>query len=110
MKVRTASIMYVLAAGGEHAAGRAVDRPAYNLSKESKLSGSDHVLDTWYVIEHAAYFLVSNMLVSHIGDEDVKDSPHAAMKENFKTTEEVLSQGPVFASSEKEIHQDCSEE
>ena len=50
------------------------------------------------------------MLVLHVGDGDVKDSPHATMKENFETTEEVLSQGPVFASPEKEIHQDCSEE
>ena len=43
MKVRTDSIAFVLAAGGEHAAGRAVDRPAYNLSNESELSGSNHV-------------------------------------------------------------------
>ena len=102
MKVRTASITYnVLAAGGEHAAGRAVDRPAHNLSKESKLSGSDHVI---------AYFLILNMLVLHVDDGDVKDSPHTAMKENLKTAEEVLSQGPVFASPEKEMHRDRSEE
>ena len=87
-----------------------VDRTAYNLSKESKLSGIDHVLDTRYVVEHAAYFLVLDMLVLHVGDGDVKDSPHATMKENFETTEEVLLQGPVFASQKEEIHRDRSEE
>jgi hypothetical protein len=109
VKVRTASIAFVLAAG-EHAAGRAVDRPAYNLSKESKLSGSDHFLDTRYVVEHAAYFLVSNILVSLVSDGDVKNSPYTAMKENFETAEEVLLQGSVFAFPGKEIHRDRSEE
>ena len=80
MMVRTALIVFVLAAVGEHVSSRAVDRPAYNLSKESKLSGSDHVLATGYVIEHAAYFLVLNMLVLQVGDGDVKDSPCTAMK------------------------------
>ena len=110
MMVRTALIAFVLAAGGEHAVGRAVNRPTYNLSKESKLSGSDHVLDTWYVVEHAAYFLVLNMLVLHVDDGNVEDSPHTVMKENFEMAEEVLSQGPDFTSPEKEIHRDCSEE
>jgi len=54
MKVRMALIAFVLAAGGEHGACRVVERPAYNLSNESELSGSDHVLDTRYVIEHVA--------------------------------------------------------
>jgi hypothetical protein len=110
MKVRTASIAFVLAAGGEHAACRAFNRPVYNLSKESKLSSSNHVLDTWYVVEHAAYLLVSKMLVSHVGHGDVEDSPHTAMKENFEMAEKVLVQGPVFASPEEEIHRDCLEE
>ena len=80
MMVRTALFVFVLAAVGEHVSSRAVDRPANNLSKESKLSGSDHVLATRYVIEHAAYFLVLNMLVLQVGDGDVKDSPRTAMK------------------------------
>ncbi len=104
------SIAFVLTADGEQAAGRTVDRPAYNLSKESKLSCSDHVLDTRYVIEHAAYFLVLDMLVLHVSDGDVKNSPHTVMKEDFEVAEEVLSQGPVFASPKKEIHRNCSEE
>ena len=109
MKVRVALILFMLAAGGEHATGRVVDRPMYNLSKESKLSGSNHVLDTWYVVEHAAYFLLSDMLVLHVDDGDVKDSSRAAMKEDFEMAEEVLPQGPVFASPKKEIHRDHSE-
>ncbi len=98
--------MLVLAAGGEHAAGRAVNSPPDNFPKEAKLPGSDHVLDAWYVIEHAAYLLMLEMLFLHIGDGDVKDPPNTAMEENFKAAEEVLSQGPVLASPEEKIHQD----
>ena len=108
MKVGAASIALVLAAGGEHAAGRAVDRPPDNFPEEAKLPGSDHVLDAWYVIEHAAYLLISEMLFPHVSDGDVKDPLNAAMEEDFKAAEEVLSQGPVLASPEEKIHQDHS--
>jgi hypothetical protein len=107
MKVGAALIALVLAAGSEHAAGRAVDRPPDNFPKEAKLPGSDHVLDAWYVVKHAVYLLILEMLFPHIGDGDVKDPPNAAMEEDFKAAEEVLSQGPVLASPEEEIHWDC---
>jgi hypothetical protein len=84
MKVRAALIALVLAAGGEHATGRAVDRALDNFPKEAKLPGSDHVLDTRYVVKHAAYFLILEMLFPHIGGGDVKDPPNAAMEEDFK--------------------------
>ncbi len=108
MKVGAALIALVLAAGGEHVAGRAVDRPVDNFPKETKLPGSDHVLNTWYVVKHAAYLLILEMLFLHIGDGDVKDPLNAAMEEDFKAAEEVLSQGPVLRSPEEEIHRDCS--
>jgi hypothetical protein len=93
MKVGAASIALVLAAGGEHAAGRAVNRPPDNFLEEARLPGSNHVLDAWYVIEHAAYLLTSEMLFPYVGDGDVKDPPKAAMEEDFKAAEEVLLQG-----------------
>jgi hypothetical protein len=85
MKVRVALIALVLAAGGEHATGRVVDWAPDNFPEDAKLPGSDHVLDTRYVIKHAAYFLILEMLFPHIGDGDVKDPPNAAMEEDFKT-------------------------
>jgi hypothetical protein len=84
MKVRAALIVLVLAAGGEHATGRAVDRSPDNFPKEAKLPGSNHVLDTKYVVKHAAYFLILEMMFPHIGDRDVKDPPNAAMEEDFE--------------------------
>ncbi len=108
MKVGEALIALVLAAGGEHAAGRVVNRPLDNFPKEAKLPGSDHVLNAWYVIEHAAYLLILEMLFPYICDGDVKDPPNAAMEEDFEAAEEVLSQGPVLASPEEKIHQDHS--
>ena len=68
MKVRAASIAHVLAAGGEHEVGRAVNRPPDNFPKEAKLPSSDHVLDAWYVIEHPAYLLILEMLFLHVDD------------------------------------------
>jgi hypothetical protein len=84
MKVRVASIALVLAAGGEHATSRAVDRAPDNFPEEAKLPGSDHVLDTRYIIKHAAYFLIMAMLFPHISDGDVKDPPNAAIEEDFE--------------------------
>ena len=84
MKVGVALIALVLAAGSEHAAGRMVDRPPDNFPEEAKLPGSNHVLDTRYVVKHAAYFLILGMLFPHIGDGNVKDPPNAAMEEDFK--------------------------
>jgi hypothetical protein len=52
--------------------------------KEAKLSGSDHVLDTRYVVKDAVYFLILEMLFPHIGDGDVKDPLNAAMEEDFE--------------------------
>ncbi len=106
MKVGAASIALVLAAGGEHAAGRAVDRPPDNFPEEAKLPGSDHVLDAWYVIEHVAYVLISEMLFLHVNDGDVKDPPNAAMEDDFKVAEEFLLQGSVLESPEEKIHRD----
>jgi hypothetical protein len=108
MKVAAASIALVLAAGGEHAESRGVDRPQDNFPKEAKLPGSNHVLDAWYVVKHAAYLLILEMLFPHIGDGDVKDPPNTAMEEDYEVAEEVLLQGPVFTSPEEEIHRDHS--
>ncbi len=84
MKVRAASIALVLAAGGKHAAGRVVDRAPDNFPMEAKLPSSNHVLDTRYVVKHAVYFLILEMLFPHVGDGDVKDPPNAAMEEDFE--------------------------
>ncbi len=86
MKVRAALIELVLAAGSEHAMGRAVDRALDNFPKEAKLPGSDHVLDARYVVKHAAYFLILEMLFPHVSDGDVKDPLNAAMEEDFEAT------------------------
>jgi hypothetical protein len=86
MKVRAALIALVLVAGGEHATGRVVDRAPDNLPEEAKLPGSNHVLDTRYVVKHAAYFLILEMLFLHVGDGDVKDPLNAAMEEDFEAT------------------------
>jgi hypothetical protein len=75
----------VLAAGGEHAAGRVVKRSPDNFSKEAELPGSGHVLDTWNGIEHVAYLLVPNVVFPHINDGDAENLLDASMKEYFET-------------------------
>ncbi len=98
-----APIVLVPAAGSKHATGRAANRSLDNFPKEAKLPGSNHVLDARYVVEHVAHLLILEMLFPQIGDEDVKNPLNAAMEEDFKVAEEVLSQGPVLASPEEEI-------
>ncbi len=89
MTVGVALIALVLAAGGEHAAGRVVDRPLDNFPKEAKLP-------------------VLEMLFPHVGDGDVKDPSNTVIEEDFEAAAEVLLQGPVLASSEEEIDRDHS--
>jgi hypothetical protein len=84
VKIETAAVALVLAAGSEHAVGRGVERTPDNFSMEAKLHGSN-VLDTWNGIEHAAHLLVRNVLFLHINDGDVENLLDALVKEYFET-------------------------
>jgi hypothetical protein len=101
VKIGAAAIVLVLAAGFEHATGRAVERPFDYFPKEAELPGSNHVLDAWDVVQHLAYHFISKMLFPHIDDEDVENLLNTLIEEDFKAAEEILPQRPVLTSPEE---------
>ena len=57
VKVRASWIAFVLAARCQHMAGGSIIGATNDLAKETKLSGRNHVLDCWDVVEHSPIFL-----------------------------------------------------
>ncbi len=82
----------MLAACSEHVLGRSVVRALDNVTEEAKLAGSNHVLYTWNTIEHLLDFLVVNVFVFNIQDENVEDGTYAAVKKYFEAAKKGLLQ------------------
>ena len=63
----------------------------YCFTKESKLSGGNHVDNTWNAIEHLTNLLIADVVFLNLHYGDVEYSPDAMMEENFKSLKKVLS-------------------
>ncbi len=100
----------MLAAGNEHALGRGIIWSSDNLSKEAKLSCSNHILNAGDVIKHPAYLLVAYVILLDISDQNVYDPADVAVQEDFKLVEEGLAKRPIFTSPQKKVDGDCVEE
>jgi hypothetical protein len=101
MEVRTFLLSFVLAACGEHASGGGVMRTANNFTQETKLMGSDHVLDTWDAVKNSPYFFIADVVVLDFGDRYVKDTSDATVEKYFKAAEEGLLQRPRLTPPEQ---------
>jgi hypothetical protein len=62
VEIGTSTFKFVLTAGCEHPTSWRVMWTSYYFAKEAKLSGSNHVYDTWYVIEHLAILLIAGVI------------------------------------------------
>ena len=74
----------VVAACGEHALCWAVGRCAYCSTDEVHLSGSNHVADTRYVVEHAPRVLVLDAFFFNLEHQHTQDLTNVAMEKHFK--------------------------
>ncbi len=100
MEIGTSYLAFTLTACCEHSEGRGVVWSTHYLTKEAELSHCNHVYDTWDVIEHSSNLVISDVvfLNLHYGNEEY--SSDAAVKEDFKSLKEILSEQPIFTSPE----------
>jgi hypothetical protein len=84
VEIGTSAFAFVLTAGCEHPMSWRVMWTLYYFTKEAKLSGGNHVQNTWNVIEHLTNLLVANVTFLNLHYEDVEDLPDATMEEYFK--------------------------
>jgi Ni,Fe-hydrogenase maturation factor len=66
-------------------------RTSYYFTKESKLSGGNHVDNTWNAIKHLTNLLIADVVFWNLRYGDVEYLPDATMEENFKSSKKVLS-------------------
>jgi len=92
VQVGTSAFPFVLAACCEHASSGGVMWSSDNFSKEAELSCSYHVLDAGDVVEHAAYFLVADVVFLDGGDRNVDDPANILVQEYFELSEEGLAE------------------
>ena len=91
MKIGTSTFAFVLAACCEHPMIWRIMWALYYLTKEAKLSGSNHVHNTQNVIEHSANLLIANVLFLDFCYGDMKDVSDAMMEGYFKFPEKGMS-------------------
>jgi hypothetical protein len=83
VEIGTSTFAFVLTAGCDHPTSWRVMWALYYFTKEAKLSGSNHVHNTWNVIEHLTNLLVANVTFLNLHYGDVEDLPDAMMEEYF---------------------------
>ncbi len=83
-EIRMSAFAFVLTACCEHPTSWRVMWTLYYFTKEAKLSVSNHVHNTWNVIEHLTNLLVANVTFLNLHYGDVEDLPDARMGEYFK--------------------------
>ncbi len=81
----------MLTAGGEHASDGGIIWSSDNLSKDTKLLCSYHILNAGDVIKHPAYLLVAYVILLDVSDQNVDDPVDVAVQEDFKLAEEGLA-------------------
>ncbi len=110
VEIGTSVFVFVLTAGCVYPTSWRVMWTLYYFAKEAKLSGSNHVYDTWFVIEHLANLLIADVVFLNLHYGDVEYLPDATMKENFKLSKKVLSKQPILTSPKKKVHRDRAKE
>jgi hypothetical protein len=65
-------------------------RTSYYFTKESKLSGGNHVDNTWNVLKHLTNLLIADVVLLNLHYGDVEYSSDATMEENFKSLRKIL--------------------
>jgi hypothetical protein len=91
VEIRTSAFALVLTASPEHPTSWRVMWASYYFTKESKLSGGNHVDNTWNVIEHMTNLLIADVVILNLHYGDVEYSLDATMEANFKLSKKVLS-------------------
>jgi hypothetical protein len=92
MKVRASLVPFMLTTGSEHASGRSIVGTSNNFAEEPKLTGGNHISDTWDVVEKSSYFFIADMVVFNLDDGDVEDMSDVAVKEYLEASKKCLSE------------------
>jgi len=92
VEIRTSAFAFVLTADCEHSTSWRVMWTLNYFTKEAKLSDSNHVHNTWNVIEHLTNLRVMNVWFLNLHYGDVEDLLDATMEEYFKFPKLGLSE------------------
>ncbi len=110
VEIGTSALAFVVTAGCERPTSCRVMCTLYYFAKEAKLSGGNHVYDTWNVIEHLTNLLIADVVFLNLHYGDAGYLLDARMKENFKLLKKVLSKRPILTSPKKKVHRDHAKE
>ena len=100
----------VVAACGHHLLCWAIVRPAHGLAKEVKLTSSNHVANSWDVIEHPPHVLAMKVLFFDAEHRNSEDPLDITMEEDFKFCRESLPHQPGLTAPQQQVHWDRAEE
>ncbi len=89
MEIGTSAFALVLTAGCEHPTSWRVMRTSYYFTKEFKLSGGNHVDNTWNVIKHLTNLLIADVVFLNLHYGDVVYSLDATMEEEVMVSKRV---------------------
>ncbi len=90
VEIVTSVFALVLTASCEHPTSWRVMRTSYYFTKESKLSGGNHVDNTWNVIKHLTNLLIADVVFLNLHYGNVEYLLNATMEENFKSSKKFL--------------------
>ncbi len=90
VEIGSSAFALVLTASCEHPTSWRVMRTSYYFTKESKLSGGNHVDNTWNVLKHLTNLLIADVVLLNLHYGDVEYSSDATMEENFKSLRKIL--------------------
>jgi hypothetical protein len=91
VEIGMSAFALVLTASCEHPTSWRVMRTSYYITKEYKLSGSNHVDNTWNVIKHLTNLLIADVVFLNLHYGNVEYLLDATMEENFKSSKKFLS-------------------
>ncbi len=89
VEIGTSAFALVLTASCEHLTSWRVMQTSY-FTKESKLSGGNHVDNTWNVIKHLTNLLIADVVFLNLHYGNMEYLSDATMEENFKSLKKFL--------------------
>jgi hypothetical protein len=91
VEIEMSAFVLVLKASCEHPMSWRVMQTSYYFTKKSKLSGGNHVDNTWNVIKHLTKLLIADVVFLNLHYENVEYLLDATMEETFKSSKKFLS-------------------
>ena len=80
---------------------------AHGLSKEIKLTSSNHVANARDVVKHPPHMFIVKMLFLDPEHRYSKDPANVSNEKDFEFVGESFPHRPGLASSQRQVHGDC---